>query len=91
LELSKDGYAYCLVGDFYRFGWGVAQNKEEAFKYYIESAKLGYANAQYNVGIYLHEGKGGQAKDAIAANEWMIKAAKQGQKDAIKFLEKSGN
>lgn len=58
-------------------------NENKAFKYFMEAAQKGYANAQYNVGLYYYK-----AQQYDAAKTWLTKAAGQGDKLAINLLEK---
>ena len=56
----------------------MAQNKEEAVKWYRKSAEQGYADAQYNLAeLLLWEGGDGEE-----AFKWYQKAAKQGHAGA---------
>ena len=54
----------------------MAQNQEEAVKWYRKSAEQGYADAQYNLAELL------LSKDGKEAFKWYQKAAKQGHAGA---------
>jgi len=47
---------------------------------------LGYADAQFNLGVMYGQGKG-VTKDVQKLREWWTKAAAQGEKNAIKNLK----
>jgi len=58
---------------------------EESFNALLPVAKSGNPNAQYAVGYMYFYGKGTK-QDQKSGIYWIQKAAKQGQKDAIKAL-----
>jgi hypothetical protein len=57
----------------YSQGRGAAKNNEEAFKWMLKSAELGYARAQNNIGLYYKNGTGTKI-DLEAAVMWLEKA-----------------
>jgi len=59
---------------------------EEAFDFFRRAARQGEADAQYQLGKLLYEGKVIQ-KDEVEACEWMHLAAGQGGKEARSLLE----
>ena len=61
----------------YRNGWGVSRDGNEAVRWYKLSAKQGYADAQFNLGVIYHEGKA-VPQDYIEAAKWYRLAAEQG-------------
>ncbi len=61
----------------YSFGDGVAQDDEQAFEWYLISAKQHYPPAQYQVGNAYAYGQG-IAPDQALATEWYEKAANNG-------------
>ena len=46
------------IGHLYRLGQGVARDGEKAVRYYTRAAELGFAPAQLNLAVMLHEGDG---------------------------------
>jgi TPR repeat protein len=68
-------------GEKYFNGKGVQKNKQEAFKWYRKSAKLGYAKAEYRLGEMYHYGFG-ISEDHNEAVKWYTRSAMQGNKSA---------
>jgi hypothetical protein len=66
-------------------GDGVEKNKEEAFSRFHKAAELGYADAQFNVGVMYDDGEGVEENKEEAFN-WNYKAAEQGYADAQVFV-----
>jgi uncharacterized protein len=64
------GYQSYLKGDY-----------DAAYEEWLPLAKLGDAEAQYNIGVMYDEGAG-RAQDLAAAADWYRKAAEQGFMDA---------
>lgn len=56
-----------------------------AYKLFLESAQAGNAEAEYNLGVLIHEGQGTE-KDETQALSWIEKAAVQGWADAQYYL-----
>jgi TPR repeat protein len=77
---SGDEEAEYRLGKLYRTGEAeplLHQDDVEAVKWYRKSAEQGYADAQVNLGLMLHQGAGGKKNDAEAI-KWWRKAARQG-------------
>lgn len=54
----KDPAFMFRIGSLYYFGYGVKKDCKRAYKYYLKSAKKGYAKAQFNLGLAFIDGKG---------------------------------
>ena len=52
-------------------------NKDEAFKWFLKSAKQGYVKAQHNTALCYHQGTG-TSMNQQESEKWFTKAAKQG-------------
>ncbi len=61
----------------YEAGLGVAQNYGEATKWYRKAAELGFATAQYHLGVLYDVGEG-VGRDYARSAEWYRLAAEQG-------------
>ena len=59
------------VGTCYGRGYGVAEDPDKAFEYYMMAAEAGYANAQFQVGNFYYEGRGNVRHDYAAAVRWL--------------------
>ena len=59
---------------------------EKAFEYYKQSAHLGDAKAQFNLGCMYAKGKGVE-QNMVTAMKWAKKAAAQGNENAIAQLQ----
>ena len=62
-------------------GRGIAQDFQEAIKWYTKAAEQGNVNAQYNLGNLYLRGQGASQNDNLAFS-WFIKAAEQGDAPA---------
>ena len=71
----------------YERGIGIEQNQTQAAQWYEESARQGYVDAQYNIGIMYASGRGVAADDGKAMM-WLALAAKQKDKESRKLLMK---
>ena len=86
-ELEKaayggDRYAQLMLGVMYEDGsGGVPRNLEQAAKWYLKSARQGYAKAQHNLALLYEDGRGLPQSYEQAAI-WYAKAAKQGFAEA---------
>lgn len=69
----------------YEHGEGVARNPEQARQLYCQSARLGDAQAQYNLGWMHANGRGGP-RDDVAAAYFFQAAAEQGLPQAQRML-----
>ena len=77
---AKSGNPQALfrLGVFALDGMGpIEKNPQKAAEYFYKSAKLGYAQAQYNLACLFSEGRG-VMKDEAAALYWYLQAAKNG-------------
>ncbi|MBV9610063.1 MAG: sel1 repeat family protein [Acidobacteria bacterium] len=79
---AGDATAQVLLGDAYRDGAGVAQNYEQAAKWYSAAAEQGNAEAQGSLGFLYSLGRGVD-RDYASAEKWYRKAAKQGNAVAM--------
>ena len=80
-----DADAQYNLGVCYYNGYGVAQDKGEAVKWYRKAAEQGFADAQYWLGVCYYNGYG-VAQDYDEAVKWIRKAAEQGHAKAINLL-----
>jgi len=62
-------------------GWGVAEDKEKAFPWYLKAAEEGHAEAQFYVGLCYSKGEG-VLQDSDKSFQWYMKAAEQGYPQA---------
>jgi len=62
------------LGVMYANGKGVAQDDQEAVKWYRKAAEQGYARAQFNLGHMYDQGMG-VTQDYIEAHKWVNLAA----------------
>lgn len=76
------------LGLCYDKGKGVAEDDQQAFKWYSKSAAQDYAKAQYQVGKCYKDGEGTE-KDRKKAVSYFAKAAKQDNADAQYQLGKA--
>ena len=83
---AKNPQALFRMGVFHLDGLGpVEKDPKKAAEYFYESAKLGYAQAQYNLACLFSEGRG-VMKDDAAALFWYLQAAKQGDSAAARTI-----
>ena len=86
LEASpKSAEALRELAIAYEHGEGVARNAEQARNLYFQSARLGDAQAQYNLGWMHANGRGGP-RDDVAAAYFFQAAAEQGLPQAQRML-----
>jgi len=96
----EDAFAYWLpladnydlaamrnIGHLYRLGQGVAQNSKKALSYYKRAAIIGYAPAQYNLGMMYWQADG-VAYDRDEASKWLSMAAQQAYPRARAWQER---
>jgi TPR repeat protein len=62
---------------------GTPQDYKQAVYWFSKAAEQGYADSQYNLGLFLYVGKG-TPKDNVMAYVWWNIAAAQGDKNAEK-------
>lgn len=70
--LAEHGNAQAAynLGFMYEFGYGVAANDDESFKWYLSAAQHGHAQAQRSVAWMYERGKGAQ-QDRAQATRWV--------------------
>ena len=88
---AKSGYfkavAYlCVLGERYEYGKGTAVDDEAAYGCYKIAADMGYAEAQYKLGLFFLMGKAVYADEEEARRYWKL-AAKSGHAKAQLALE----
>ena len=69
------------MGVAYGNGDGISQNYAKALYWYNKAAMQGYAQAQFNLGLYYENGWG-TLSDPQQAIKWYKKAAEQGMTKA---------
>lgn len=73
-----DAEAQCIIANMYHLGLGIEKNGSEAIKWYMKSARQGYAIASNNLaGIFL-VGDCGIAVNQVEAARWYQLALEQG-------------
>lgn len=83
---QNDPYALFILGTFADQGIGENINKKKALKYFIKSAQLGFAKAQYNIAEYYSQGIVSERESAPLAYYWYRKAALQDDPKAQKEM-----
>ena len=78
LAEAGDPRAETYLGMMYDNGYGVAQDREQAFYWYQRGANAGYARAQYHLGFMYHHGFG-TTRSQSEALKWYRLAADQGE------------
>lgn len=73
------------LGKMYLYGIGTEKNVNKGFKLILKSAKEGYSSAQLLIGLIYNEGIV-KSQDSEKALEWIMKAANQGNEEAISWL-----
>jgi TPR repeat protein len=74
---QNDPYWSFYVGNFFRDGYGVSKDVNEAVKWYRKAAEQGYSIAQYALGLSYENGFGVE-KDLGEALKWISESAEQG-------------
>jgi TPR repeat protein len=82
---TGDAQSQYELGNIYFFGEGVAQNDQEALKWYRLASEQGLAAAQYNLGGIYNFGAGVVENDREAV-KWYRLAAEQGDASAQAHL-----
>jgi TPR repeat protein len=77
LAEAGDPRAETYMGIMYDNGYGVPQNRAEAFRLFERAANRGYASAQYNLAFMYHHGRAVQ-RSQTEALKWYRQAAAQG-------------
>jgi TPR repeat protein len=75
----------------YRLGRGIQRDVLEAKRWYERAAALGYAPAQYQLGVMWERGDGVPA-DPVEARGWFARAAQQNfepARDALELIEQA--
>ena len=80
---SGNAEAEELIGVMYAMGWGVEQDYERAFAWYLRSAMKGHPGAQSGVGWYYEVGLGMPAIDLVRAYLWYVLSAIGNDPDAM--------
>jgi TPR repeat protein len=82
------GSAKYNIGYLYERGEGVEQDDAEALRWYRRAADdNNNARAQYHIGMFYAEGRGGQPRDLGQAHAWMEEARSSGgDSDAFNWL-----
>ncbi|MBQ7159786.1 MAG: sel1 repeat family protein [Treponema sp.] len=78
----------CTIAYMYAKGLGVKQDYEKAFKWFLEAAESGQANAQYNLGVMYINGDVKNKTDYKKACRWLRKAAEQDFEQAKQLLDR---
>lgn len=78
LAAAGDAKAQYNLGLMYARGDGVAENPQEAVKWYRLSAEQGFAEAQYALGVIYFSRDAGVPMDYDEAIKWYRQAAEQG-------------
>lgn len=78
LAAAGDAKAQYNLGLMYARGDGVAENPQEAMKWYRLSAEQGFPEAQYALGVIYFSRDAGAPMDYDEAIKWYRKAAEQG-------------
>lgn len=86
--LAEQGNAKAqyYLASLYKLGYAVPQSDTEAVRWIRQSAELGHAQAQYLFGRVLLSGSDGVERDVEQGREWVLRAAEQGDRDALIFL-----
>lgn len=69
--------AFFRLGKMHHDGLGVPTDRTKAFEHYLEAAKRGVPEAQYNVGAQLASGRGVR-RNFVEGLAWLIVATKSG-------------
>ncbi len=79
--LEGDAAAQHLMGFVYGTGHQVAEDREEAARWFRLAAAQGHASAQYNLGVLYSIGEGVRQNDEVA-RRWFREAAERGEANA---------
>ena len=83
---QEDPASLYQLGLAYYRGRGVARDRARAFELMLQSARSGYATAEYGVGL-LYEMGGGTTRDVATARQWLQRAADKGLEEAREKLK----
>lgn len=87
---QKNIYGYYVAAMAYLKGLGVKQNGATAYKFMRQAAEGGYADAQYELGIMLFEGKSffnNIPQNFDEALRWLEQAMERGNKEAAEIMQ----
>ena len=90
--LFGNAEAQTYLGLMYTMGRWVAQDFDEAVRWWRKAADQGYARAQHNLGVAYLSGRG-VAQDDIEAGRWFRRAADQGamrSQSSLGFIYENG-
>ena len=82
---AGDAAAMSNLGTLYYQGNGVAQDYQQALKWFLEAERSGNSAVQYILG-YMYEMGFGTEKNISQASDWYQKAAENGDADAVERL-----
>src|ERR1019366_4037347 len=85
---NKDPAAMYALGNMFEDGAGVAQNYEEAFKWYYRAAELGSGEAMNCLGIAYATGQGVPQSHTLSFR-WFFNAVGKGSIDAMSNIAKA--
>jgi len=90
-KFSDEGrtWAQTELANMLRLGLGVPRDTQQALRLYLDAGTKGYPQAQAALGLIYLRGEGVLANRRVATL-WLQRAAKQGNKSAIKGLNKIG-
>jgi TPR repeat protein/S1-C subfamily serine protease len=85
---AEQDYAPAMadLGDLYYYGNGVHEDQAEALKWYQKGAEKGDPAAEYAYGLLFHDGSAGLKQDFGTAFNWFLRAAAQGDAEAINMV-----
>lgn len=83
------GDAMFGLGFMYRAGDGVPKDLKKSAAMFTRAADLGHPGARYELGLMYKYGRGGAAKDAAKAREYLKKAAEAGVSRAERELSRN--
>jgi TPR repeat protein len=84
-EADSDPVSQFFLGLFYRHGCSQKKDDEKAFSCFLSSAEKGMAEAQHNLAVFFHDGKGTET-DITKAIIYYQRAADQGHGTALAIL-----
>ena len=93
---KKSPYAQYILGQLYRTGTVVEKDEDKALSYYFQSARQGYATAQFVLGVLVANGFGyfkryDKPKREKETLEWVRLAAEQNYADALLLVYNAYN
>jgi TPR repeat protein len=86
--LAEQGNAKAqyYLASLYKLGYAVPQSDREAIRWIRQSAEQGYPESQYLLGRVLLSGSDGVEQDVAQGREWVLRAAEQGDHNALIYL-----